>query len=221
MMRFPLALAVLVGGLLPATAGQAQECAPGGQAKNPEYEHDSAADWNDEALRIKRVERLVVRHGERLRLVLDGGGALELTDCPYGADGRWYLFERYDQPGRFYVVRTQAPLDFSYTLVMLPTGRIYTVYGSPVWTSEKTRFLTIACSLDPPRAMLLIQAPAHGILATEAEFPLPCEAESCSARWDHESWISVVCTPRDGSGSKGTEFVLMRGNNGVWNRFGR
>jgi len=45
--------------------------------------------------------------------------------------------------------------------------------------------------------------------------------ESCSARWDHQSWISVTCTPRDAGGKKGTEFVLIRGNNGTWNRFGR
>jgi hypothetical protein len=55
----------------------------------------------------------------------------------------------------------------------------------------------------------------------EAEFELPCDAESCSARWDHQSWISVTCVPRDGSGKKGKEFVLMRGSNGAWNRFGR
>ncbi|MFZ5782474.1 MAG: hypothetical protein ACOY4R_19930 [Pseudomonadota bacterium] len=221
MMRFLLILMGIVSGLLAARAGQAQECMPDGRAKNPGYERYHADDRRDEALRIRRHERLVSREGDQLRLVLDGGGTLALVDCPYGADGRWYLFERYDQPGRFHVVRTQAPEDFSYTLVMMPTGRTYTVHGSPVWAPEKTRFLTIACTLEPPRATLLIQAPAGEALATESEVPLPCETESCSARWDHESWISVACTPRDASMPKGTEFVLMRGSDGVWNRFGR
>jgi hypothetical protein len=36
------------------------------------------------------------------------------------------------------------------------------------------------------------------------------------ARWDHQSWISVTCAPRDGSGKKGKEFVLIRGNDGTW-----
>jgi hypothetical protein len=31
----------------------------------------------------------------------------------------------------------------------------------------------------------------------------------------------VACAPRDGSGKKGTEFVLMRGNDGTWRKFGR
>jgi len=221
MMRVLLTLAVIVVGLLAATAGQAQDCTSASQAKNPGYERDSAGDWRDEALRIKRHETLVSREGGRLRLVLDGGGTLALVDCPYGADGRWYLFERYDQPGRFHVVRTHTAEDFAYTLVMMPTGRTHTVHGSPVWAPEKTRFLTIACALEPPRAMLLIQAPAGEGLTTEAEVPLPCGTESCSARWDHESWISVACTPRDASSLKGTEFVLMRGSDGTWNRFGR
>ena len=64
-------------------------------------------------------------------------------------------------------------------------------------------------------------APAGEGLATEAEFPLPCDTQSCSARWDHQSWISVTCVPRDPSGKKGAEFVLARGNNGTWNKFGR
>jgi len=80
--------------------------------------------------------------------------------------------------------------------------------------------LTVACSLLPPRGSLVIQAPAGDGLATEAEIALPCEAESCSARWDHPSWIAVACTPRD-AGKKGTEFVVIRSNDGAWKRFGR
>jgi hypothetical protein len=30
----------------------------------------------------------------------------------------------------------------------------------------------------------------------------------------------VTCTPRE-AGKKGTEFVVIRGNDGVWKRFGR
>ena len=95
------------------------------------------------------------------------------------------LYERYDQAGRFYVVRKAAHEDFSYALVMMQTGRLFTVYGTPVWTSDKSRFLTVGCSLQPPRGALVIQAPAGDGLATEAEIALPCETESCSARWDY------------------------------------
>lgn len=215
-----LALAI-VGSLLVTTAGAQTGCAPDGFPIDPYYEYDTFAEWPQEAQRFKSNRELVSRQRDRLRLALDGGKSIELVDCPYGNDGHHFLYERYDQAGRFHVVRKSSPEDFSYVLVMMPTGRLFTVYGAPVWTSEKSKFLTIACSLQPARAALVIHALEGAELAREAEFELPCDSESCSARWDHQSWISVTCTPRDGSGKKGKEFVLMRGTNGAWNRFGR
>ena len=53
------------------------------------------------------------------------------------------------------------------------------------------------CRIEP--------CPSGDGLAIEAEFPLPCEEQSCSARWDFQSWVSVSCTPHDGSGKKGAE----------------
>jgi hypothetical protein len=220
MLRSAVLLAA-AGSLLATAAGAQTACVPASRPIDPYYENDSFAEWPQEAQRFKSHGHLVSRERGRLRLALDGGKSVELVDCPYGDDAYRYLYERYDQAGRFYVVRRSSHDDFSYTLVMMPTGRLFTVYGAPVWTSEKTRFLTIGCSLLPPRGSLVIQAPAGAELATEAEFPLPCEGESCSARWDHQSWISVTCAPRGGGGKKGTEFVLMRGNNGAWNKFGR
>jgi hypothetical protein len=203
------------------TAGEeATACVPGGQAMSQEYERDSIAEWPQEAQRFKRNEQMVSRQRDRLRLAVDGGKTVELVDCPYGAGAYQYLYERYDQAGRFYVIRTPALEDFSYTLVMMRTGRLFTVHGAPVWASDKSRFLTVACSLQPPRGSLVVQAPSGDGLATEAEIALPCEAESCSARWDHPSWIAVTCTPREAA-KKGTEFVVIRGNDGTWKRFGR
>lgn len=220
-MRYVLGLTLAIAAGLSATAGAQPACVPNGRSINPEYERESAAEWPREAQRIKANEQLVSRRRDRLRLVLDGGRSVELVDCPYGDDARHYLYERYDQAGRFYVVRKLSPNDLSYLLVMMPTGRQFPVWGAPVWASEKTKFLTIGCSLEPSRGSVVIHAPAGEGLTTEAEFPLPCDAESCSARWDHQSWISVTCTPRGAGGKKGTEFVLMRGNNGAWNKFGR
>ena len=220
-MRILLISLAIAGSLLATTAGAETACVPGDRPIDADYERDSAADWPREAQRIKNNEQLVSRRKDRLRLVLDGGKSKDLVDCPYGDDGYRYLYERYDQAGRFYVVRKAAGEDFSYSLVMMPTGQTFTVYGVPVWASEKSKFLSVACSLQPPRAALVIRAPAGEGLTTEAEFPLPCDRESCSARWDHQSWISVTCVPRESGGKKGTEFVLMRGNNGTWNKFGR
>jgi hypothetical protein len=220
-MRYSLVfLLAIAWSLLAGTAGAQPACVPGDRPIDPNYERDSQAEWPREALRLKSNE-LVSRRRDRLRLTLDGGKSIELVDCPYGDEASHYLFERYDQAGRFYVVRKLTPDDQSYVLVMMPTGREFQAFGTPVWASEKTKFLTIGCSLQPPRGSLVIQAPAGDGLATEAEFPLPCDAESCSARWDHQSWISVTCAPRGAGGKKGSEFVLMRGNNGAWNKFGR
>ena len=221
-MRYFLVFSLaIVWSLLAATAGAQTACVPADRPINPDYERDSLAEWPQEAQRFKSHEQLVSRRRDRLRLALDGGKAIELVDCPYGDDAYHYLYERYDQAGRFYVVRKSALEDFSYALVMMPTGQMFTVYGAPVWASEKSKFLTIACSLQPARGTVLIQAPAGDGLATEAEFSLPCDTESCSARWDHQSWISVTCTPRDAGGKKGTEFVLIRGSDGSWKKFGR
>ncbi|MFN4018765.1 MAG: hypothetical protein ACK4JB_25760 [Reyranella sp.] len=198
-----------------------KNCVPKG-ALNPAYESESEKfEWPQEAPRLRVDVPNVSRQGDRLRLAVDDGRAVELQDCPYGDAGYQYLYERFDDPGRFYVVRTPGFDDFAYTLVMKRTGRLFTVHGSPVWASDKTRFLTVACSLQPARGTLSIHMPAGDGLATEAEFELPCATESCSARWDFEAWISIACTPREDPARKGKEFVLMRGNDGKWNRFGR
>jgi hypothetical protein len=226
-MRWPLLLSMAIG-LLPAVASaqmagdEAKVCVPNGASPNAEYERDNQAkEWPEEARRFRGDVPNVARNGDRLRLSIDGGKSVELQDCPYGDAAYQYLYERFDDPGRFYVIRKPANEDFSYTLVMKRTGRLFTVYGAPVWASDKSRFLSVACSLVPERGTLTIYAASGEGLVPEAEIPLPCNLQSCSARWDFQSWIAVSCTPRDEPGKKATEFVVMRGNDGKWNRFGR
>jgi hypothetical protein len=204
------------------TAGSNENaCGSADRLIDQDYERDSAADWPMEAQRFKSGQQLASRDGRTLRLAVVSAKTVQLADCPFGDNGYRSLYERYDQAGAFHVVRRIARDDLSYRLVLMRNGAVATVYGLPIWASEKTRFLTTACSLEPPRGTLSIQAPAGETLATEAEFPLPCERESCSARWDHQTWISVACLPRGGDAKKGSEFVLIRGNNGTWNKFGR
>jgi hypothetical protein len=217
-----LVILLLPGIALAQNAGvDAKACMPSG-ALDPGYERESREiEWPQEARRLRADVPNVSRHQDRLRLAIDGGTAVELQDCPYGDVGYQYLYERYDDPGRFYVVRTPGVDDFVWTLVMKRTGRLFTVHGAPVWASDKTRFLTVACSLQPSRGTLSIFAPSGDGLTTEVDIALPCATESCSARWDFESWISIACTPRDDTAKKGREFVLMRGKDGKWNKFGR
>ncbi len=212
-----LVVLLLPGIALAQNAGvEAKACAPSG-ALDPGYERESlASEWPQEAQRLRADVPNVSRQGDRLRLAIDGGKAIELQDCPYGDAGYRYLYERYEDPGRFYVVRRSGLDDFGYALVMKRTGRLFAVHGVPVWASDKTRFLTVACSLQPSRGALSIFAPSGDGLTTEADIALPCATESCSARWDFESWISIACTPRDDTSRKGREFVLMRGKDGKW-----
>lgn len=208
--------------LAQATGEAPKACVPSGAPPSQEYERENQTkEWPQEARRFRSDVPNVARQGDRLRLAIDGGKTAELQDCPYGDTAYQYLYERFDDPGRFYVVRTPAYEDFSYTLVMKRTGRLFTVYGAPVWSSDKSRFLSVACSLLPERGTLSVYKPSDDGLAVEAEIALPCAMESCSARWDFQYWISVSCTPRDETGKKGTEFVVLRGNDGKWNRFGR
>ena len=221
-------LACLAPLLFPAvalaqTAGEEPKaCTPIGAPPSQEYERGNLTEeWPQEARRFSGDVPNVARQGDRLRLAIDGGKTVDLQDCPYGDTAYQYLYERFDDSGRFYVVRTPAYEDFSYTLVMKRTGRLFTVYGAPVWASDKSKFLTVACSLLPERGTLSVHKPSDDGIVVEAEITLPCAMESCSARWDFQSWISVSCTPRDEPARKGTEFVVLRGNDGKWNRFGR
>ncbi|MGQ0582620.1 MAG: hypothetical protein ACT4O6_11840 [Reyranella sp.] len=216
------ALLLPAAALAQATGEASKACVPNGAPPTQEYERENQTkEWPQEAQRFKGDVPSVARQGDRLRLAIDGGRTVELQDCPYGDTAYQYLYERFDDPGRFYVVRTPAYEDFSYTLVMKRTGRLFTVHGAPVWASDKSRFLSVACSLLPERGALTVYKPSDDGLAVETEIALPCAMESCSARWDFQYWISVSCTPRDETGKKGTEFVVLRGNDGKWNRFGR
>ncbi|HLG44700.1 MAG TPA: hypothetical protein VKY24_00550 [Reyranella sp.] len=218
-----LAIALLCA-LADAARAQTETCDTSAGPPSQEFELYATEQWPKEAARFKGDADNVSREGERLRLKLDGGGTAELADCRHGITAHAYLFEQYDEAGRFYVVRRPAYRDFSYTLVMRATGRQYRVYGTPVWTSDKKRFLTVACSWIPPRGALTIQAPANGELATEAEVPLPTcldETETCAARWDNPFWIAVTCTRGDGSSRRGSEFVVLKGSDGAWKTFGR
>jgi len=217
-----LVLALSLPAAAPVTAqvsdGKPQACA---QSGDPFDRAEIAQERAAERERYRKNGANVARYDDTLRLVLDGGKTLELVDCPYGDTGYLYLYERFDEGGPFYVIRTPGHEDLSYTLAMKSSGKLFTVYGAPVWAQDKSRFLTVACSLLPERSTLSVLRPAGEGLVTEAEIDLPCALESCSARWDFQTWISISCAPRDDTARRGTEFVMMRGNDGAWKKFGR
>ncbi len=223
LVRF-LSTIVVTCSLAHAAGAQTDACDTRSGPPSSDFEFYAAEQWPQEAVRYKSNAQAVSREAGRLRLKLDNGSAVELADCPHGITAHAYLYENYDETGRFFVVRRPAFRDFSYTLVMKATGKSITVYGTPIWSTDRSRFLTIACSWLPPRGALTIHNREGGAITTAAEIPLPTcldETETCSARWDNPTWIAVTCTRTDGSSRRGSEFVVMRTSDGVWKTFGR
>jgi hypothetical protein len=219
-----LSTLVVACSLAGAARAQTEACDTTSGPPSPDFELYANEQWPQEAARFKGNAQLVSRDGGRLRLKLENGSVVELVDCPHGIAAHMYLYEHYDEPGRFFVIRQPAFKDFSYTLVMSSTGKSITVYGTPIWAQDKSRFLTVACSWLPPRGTLTIHMPTNGDIVATAEIPLPTclnETETCSARWDNPSWIAVTCVPSDGSSRRGSEFVVLRGSDGIWKTFGR
>mgnify|MGYP003334193024 FL=1 len=201
---------------------EAKACVPKGQTWSADHESENHTErWPREAAKLKGVQLNVSRDQDRLRLAIDGGRTVELQDCPYGDTGAQYLFERYDQAGPFYVLSTSQYDDHHYSLVMRQTGRVIKVFGLPIWASDRSKFLSIACVRHPEvRGELAIYTPATDGIAKEGAIELPCGEQSCAARWEGPAWISVSCRPWDDDSRKGAEFVLLHGTDG-WRKFGR
>ena len=228
-MTIRVLLAMLVSCLLSATAAaqpavdRPADCDRDGYdpffADYPNHRREA---WPQEALRIAANHENVERQDRRLRLRLDDGQHVELVDCPHTDTAFAYLYERYDAAGRFYVVQTPAYEDFHYTLVMKKTGKLYTVDGPPIWAPDKSRFLTVGCAIARDQKELVVHAPSGDGLVAEAEIPLPCESEQCTARWDGPSSISVSCISFLGLNAPrtGTQFTVQRGSEGTWKKSG-
>ncbi|HYC65737.1 MAG TPA: hypothetical protein VEC14_13485 [Reyranellaceae bacterium] len=76
-------------------------------------------------------------------------------------DAKQYEYERLDEAGRFHIVRTAVGDDFFYTLVLKGSGEQIEVPSTPIWATDKSRFVTVGCSLQPARGEIKIQ-PAGG-----------------------------------------------------------
>ena len=97
------ALLLSSGALAQAMGEEAKACVQNGSPPSAEYERENLArEWPQEAQRFRGDVPNVARQGDRLRLAIDGGKAIELQDCPYGDTAYQYLYERFDDPGRFY-----------------------------------------------------------------------------------------------------------------------
>ena len=207
-----------------AAGAQTDACDTRSGPPSSDFEFYAAEQWPQEAARYKSNGQPVSREAGAASPQAGQWQHRRTGRLPPRHHGSRLSVSNYDEIGRFFVVRRPAFKDFSYTLVMRRRASRSRSTARRSGRTDKSRFLTIACSWLPPRGTLTIHPREGGAITTEAEIPLPTcldETETCSARWDNPSWIAVTCTRTDGSSRKGSEFVVMRGSDGVWKTFGR
>jgi hypothetical protein len=194
-------LALVLGGSIGA---QAQ---PIGRA--PQYPEHLAGwrsymkTWGDDwptKLHAEEARRIgdnpnVLRYLDRLYLVVDEGCKLtSLVDCPFDKAALFYLYDHFDEIGRFYVVQKAVHEDGPhYLLVSKEDGSSIEVLGLPVWSPAKSRFVAGSCGAGT--GTISIIGLAQDKFRTEGTFELPCDLGTCELRWDDPSTVRADCTP--------------------------
>lgn len=153
----------------------------------------NARGWAEEKRRYVN-NRDVWRVFDRLYIAISGGKVLTLSDCAFGDDMHFYLYERYDEAGEFHVVRTHFYEDNLYALVMRKTGRIYTIPGEPVWSPGRTRFAYAICDLLNGREEMAVLSISDGQPKEEAKVELPCAEGECKLAWESADTVASTCT---------------------------
>jgi hypothetical protein len=216
------ALAIILVLVLGGTASaQPIVCAP----QHPEhlpFWHSYMKTWGDWSTRehAEEVRRIgdnpnVLRYFDHLYLVVDEGHKLTtLVDCPFNKAALFYLYEHFDEIGRFYVVQKAVHEDGPhYLLVSKEDGSSIEVLGLPVWSPAKSRFLAGSCRAGT--GTMSIIGLAQDKPRTEGTFELPCDAGDCELKWDDPSTVWAAC----GSGArtlrvtgKGTSWAVVPGS---------
>jgi hypothetical protein len=111
-------------------------------------EHARNTYWGEEAERIARSGRRVIREGDELYIYLDAppqpAGAVVLRSLWTIDPAATYLYESFDDRGRFHIVRVGGSDYPTFLFISARTGLIYesTGVGTPVYSPDKTRFFT-------------------------------------------------------------------------------
>ncbi|MGH8431601.1 MAG: hypothetical protein ACREUF_14490, partial [Solimonas sp.] len=153
---------------------------------------DTTANWAEEAPRIAK-ERGVWRWLDKLFIVVEGGKVTTLTDCPFSDEMYHYIYERYDEAGRFHVVRTNFYEDHVFTLVMTKTGRLIDIPGRPIWSPDKARFAYGVCDLLNGKDSLAILRPTGDGVTAELETTIPCGLGDCKLAWENVGALTATC----------------------------
>jgi hypothetical protein len=218
---FVVILVMVLGDSIESASAQPMACAPqypedlpGWRVFAKFYTDGQAQRQAEEARRIGDGPD-VFRYLDRLYLVIDDGYKLvTFSDCPVNKDAYFYLYERYDEVGRFYVISKVVHEDrLHYLLVSKKDGSSIEVFGLPVWSPDKSRFVAGHCAASPGE--MSIVGFAQDELRTEATFELPCDAGHCEFRWEESSTVVAMC----GAGArklrvagKGTSWSVVPGS---------
>ncbi|MDQ2705400.1 MAG: hypothetical protein M3Y43_09555, partial [Pseudomonadota bacterium] len=150
---------------------------------------DNDREWAEERSRWIN-NRDVWRWLDRLYIAIDGGEVLTLADCPFSEDMHRYLYEAYDETGGFHIVAVRLYEDMVYALVMRRSGRVFTVPGLPVWSPDRTRFASGACSVLNDQDGIAISRVTPEGLKTEAEGRMPCGLGDCRITWENDDSVA-------------------------------
>ncbi|MBI3195992.1 MAG: hypothetical protein HYZ40_00500 [Rhodospirillales bacterium] len=162
---------------------------------------DNATRWAEEKSRYTN-NRDVWRWLDRLYIAVAGGKVLTLSDCAFGDDLHFYLYERFDEAGSFHVVRVYFYEDHLYALVMRATGKVVAIPGLPIWSPDRTRFAYGVCDqMNAKDDVAIMRVTADG-LSTETAGHMPCGLGDCKLIWEGNASLSATCQETAEQGSK-------------------
>lgn len=167
---------------------------------------DNDLEWAEERSRWMN-NRDVWRWLDRLYIAVDGGRLVTLADCPFTDDMHRYLYETYDETGGFHIVNVRLYEDRAYALVMRRSGKIFTIAGLPVWSPDRMRFASGACSVLNDQDAIAISHVSPEGLKTEIEGRMPCGLGDCQITWESNDTVAATC-PK--AGEQGNEHKVMR-----------
>jgi len=162
--------------------------------------------WAEEKTRWVN-NRDVWRNLDKLYIAVTGGKVVMLTDCPFGDEMYFYVYQHYDENGAFHLVRTVFYEDHLFTLVMRKTGKLIDIPGPPVWSPDKARFAYGACDLLNGKDNLAILRPTEDGVKAEIETTIPCGLGECQLTWESASALTATCLK---SGDQGNERRRVR-----------
>jgi hypothetical protein len=173
----------------------------------------NTANWDEEASRIAN-NRDVWRWLDRLYVALAGGEVLTLSDCAFGDDLHFYLYERYEEAGGFHVVRVSFYEDHLYALVMRRTGKVFAISSLPMWSPDRSRFAYSVCDLLNGKEEIAVMSMAGDGPKLEAKASLPCTLGDCRLAWESNTMVGATCEDLQGNGSNRQVVRLTRRGDG-------